>query len=70
MLCNSVGVLDAGYQGEIIFTFRHFDGSPIYQIGERIGQLVILPLPAVTLKEVVRFPKNLREKNGLGSTGR
>jgi len=70
MLCNSVGVIDSGYRGEIIFTFYHYPGFSIYKKGDKIGQLVILPLPQVDLVEVDELSASDRGEKGLGSTGR
>lgn len=70
ILANCVGVLDSGYQGEIIFNFRKILTDPItYNIGDRIGQLVILKLPEVELEEVDYFEQSERGEGGFGSTG-
>lgn len=70
ILCNSVGVIDSGYRGEIIFTFNQTGGSKGYSAGDKIGQLVILPLPQVELVEVDELSASDRGEKGLGSTGR
>lgn len=46
-MCNSVGVLDHGYKNEILVKFKiTTDALPtIYQPGERIAQLVVIPYP-------------------------
>lgn len=70
ILANCVGVLDSGYQGEIIFKFREVSTNPqVYEIGDRIGQLVILKLPEVELIEVDNFEESERGEGGFGSTG-
>lgn len=70
ILTNCVGVLDSGYQGEIIFNFRKtFIDARIYEIGDRIGQLVILKLPEIELEEVDSFDESDRGTDGFGSTG-
>lgn len=45
-LCNAVGVIDAGYRGEIMGKFKvTTDAIPtVYQPGEAFGQLVIVPV--------------------------
>ena len=68
-LCNSVGVIDSGYRGEIMFSFYEV-GFKKYQAGDKIGQLVILPLPQVELVEVDELSASDRGEKGLGSTGR
>ena len=68
-LANSVGVIDSGYQGEIMFKFDKTKSDPLYNIGDRVGQLVILPIPEVTFKEVTEFQGSDRSTGGFGSTG-
>lgn len=70
-LVNSVGVIDSGYRGEIIFNFRKVfhETSTRYSIGDRIGQLVIVPIPSVTITEVDELSSTQRNAGGFGSTG-
>jgi dUTP pyrophosphatase len=72
-LTNHVGVVDSGYRGEIMFKYRPLDGilnSKIYQVGERVGQIVILPYPAVSFEEVEQLSDTERGEGGYGSTGK
>lgn len=70
-LSNSVGVIDADYRGEIKAKFRRTDGGePLYQPGDRIGQLVIIPIPSVQYIEAKELSPSKRGTNGYGSTGR
>jgi len=69
-LCNSVGVIDSGYRGEVVFSFYREAGTGGYSAGDKIGQLVILPLPQVELVEVDELSTSDRGEKGLGSTGR
>ena len=70
-LANAVGVIDPGYTGEIVCTFREWsDGGYRYAIGERIVQIMILEVPAVEFVEVQQLPQSERGENGLGSTGK
>ena len=70
MLANCVGVIDAGYRGEIIFNFRYgWGGNTAYNVGERIGQLLILPVPQVEFEEVESLSDTQRGQGGFGSTG-
>ena len=67
-LCNSVGVLDSGYRGEIKLRFlKH--GEKIYAVGERIGQIIILPYPKIEIQEVNELSETSRGESGFGSTG-
>lgn len=71
-LSNSVGVIDSGYRGTIQFTFRVLDSisSPkMYEVGDRIGQLIILPYPIVNFIEVDELSDTVRGEGGFGSTG-
>ena len=72
-LTNHVGVVDSGYRGEIMFKYRPLDGilnSKIYQVGERVGQIVILPYPSVSFEEVEQLSDTERGEGGYGSTGK
>jgi dUTP pyrophosphatase len=72
-LTNHVGVVDSGYRGEIMFKYRPIDGlveSKIYQVGDRVGQIVILPYPSVSFEEVEQLSTTERGEGGYGSTGK
>ena len=70
-LSNSVGVIDSGYRGEIKFMFREVPGTgALYSIGDRIGQLIIMPFPKVEVEEVVDLSDTERGTEGFGSSGR
>ena len=70
-LSNSVGVIDSGYRGEIQFTFNKTQGfdSMKYKVGDRIGQLVILPYPQIQLVEEQQLSDSERGEGGFGSSG-
>ena len=67
LMCNSVGVIDAGYRGEVRLRFTG-ETAP-YEIGQRIGQLMILPLPLVEFIEADDLNDSQRGSGGFGSTG-
>ena len=67
MLCNSVGVLDSSYRGELILRFQKF-GNEIYEVGEKVGQIVILPYPDVKIEETTQLSETVRGDGGFGST--
>lgn len=72
-LSNSVGVIDSGYRGEIMATFNINKGgnqSTIYENGERICQLMILPYPKIKFTEVTKLSETDRGEGGFGSTGK
>ena len=69
-LANSVGVVDSGYRGEIMFKYRHINNlNPFYKTGERVGQLMIIPYPKIELIEVEELSTTDRGDGGFGSTG-
>lgn len=71
-LSNSVGVIDSGYRGEIQFTFNKTGGVPSkkYEVGDRVGQLIIMPFPTVTPVESDSLSDSERGDGGFGSTGK
>jgi len=72
ILANHVGVIDSGYRGEIKFRFKKlaWDNGEVYNIGDRIGQLIIIPYPQVALFEVDELSSSDRGDGGYGSTGK
>ena len=69
-MANSVGVIDSGYRGEIFITFNIKKGATRwYQVGDRIAQLVIMPVPLVKYVEVDELSETERGIAGHGSTG-
>ena len=66
-LANSVGVIDSGYRGEIMMKFNR--SMKEYQVGDRIGQLIILPYPQIEFEEVKELSETNRGTGGFGSTG-
>lgn len=66
MLSNAVGVIDSDYRGEITFRFRKL-GDNIYKVGDRIGQLVVVPFFS-EVKEVDNLEETKRGDGGYGST--
>lgn len=83
-LTNSVGVIDSGYRGELIFKFKETLKQPYqtdngeytqadgraYKVGERIGQLLIIPYPKVELVEVKELSSSERGSGSYGSSGK
>lgn len=75
-LCNSVGVIDENYRGEIMLRFNYlktldFPNDPLYySVGDRIGQLMVIPIPKVELELVDELDPSNRGENGFGSSGK
>lgn len=70
MLTNSVGVIDSGYRGEIKARFKYISGTPSYNVGDKIAQLIIIPYPSVEFEEVEELSNTDRGEGGFGSTGK
>lgn len=70
-LANSVGVIDSDYRGSISFVFyKPMPCIAPYLPGDRIGQLVIVPIPEVEYVEVEELSETERGAGGYGSTGK
>lgn len=70
-LSNSVGVIDCHYRGEILFKYRNtHPNNHKYKVGERIGQMIVIPIPEVTFLEVEELSETDRGNGGYGSSGR
>ena len=76
ILGNSVGVIDSGYRGEVVLKFRPVMplerdiefGPREYEIGDRIGQIVIIPVPQIEFNVVDELSTTDRGVGGFGST--
>lgn len=76
ILGNSVGVTDSGYRGEVVLKFRPVMplerdiefGPREYEIGDRIGQIVIIPVPQIEFNVVDELSTTDRGVGGFGST--
>lgn len=74
VLANGVGTIDSNYRGELIFKFKitrtnNTRDLTLYEIGDRIGQMVIKPYPRINLIEVDVLTDSNRGSNGFGSSG-
>lgn len=77
VLANHVGVIDSNYRGEIKFRFKNTVNlrdvpdfmSKTYNVGERVGQLIVMPIPEVQFEEVTELDETERGDKGYGSSG-
>lgn len=71
LLSNGVGVIDSKFRGEIMFKFKinQINSGSFYNIGDRIGQLIIMPYPKIEFEEVEELPTTERGSLGYGSSG-
>lgn len=69
-LTNAVAVIDSGYRGELLLKYKiTTDSLPtIYQPGEKIGQLIIIPYPKIEPIEAEELSDSDRNEGGFGST--
>ena len=67
---NSPGLIDSGYRGEINVVLLNTDRQSTFtaEAGERIAQLVVLPVPDVDVREVDELPASERGARGFGSS--
>ena len=82
-LTNSVGIIDAGYTGEITFKYKpsviinngyvntiknietpRVDNFKDYEVGDRVGQIIIIPRPYIKFEEVKELEKTKRGGGG------
>lgn len=69
---NCVGVIDSDYRGEIKakFYLQANSGAKAYEAGDRVAQLMIIPVPQVKFIEASELSETKRGTGGYGSTGR
>lgn len=82
LLSNSVGIIDSGFRGEISFKFKPSnviekpdlayipESISKYDIGDRIGQIIIMPYPEIEFVEVDELSDSERGDGGYGSSGK
>jgi len=68
---NTPGVVDSGYRGEIKVILINHDTADVIEVarGDRIAQMLIVPVVAAELAEVDELPASERGPGGHGSTG-
>lgn len=67
---HGVGIIDSGYRGSIRLAVTALAGPVLVAAGERICQLVVLPLPPVQWKSGIVDANTARGTGAFGSTGR
>lgn len=70
-IVNSPGTVDAGYRGEIKVSLLNTDQHEPFSIavGDRIAQLIVMPVTRAAFIPVDRLPGSQRGEGGFGSTG-
>jgi dUTP pyrophosphatase len=71
-LVNAPGLIDAGYRGEIGVLLQNNDPAEIFRVepGDRIAQLVVLPIATLEPVVVEQLGETARGAGGFGSSGR
>ena len=68
---NTPGTIDSDYRGELkVILFNHGDKEFIINNGDRIAQMVLVPILKVQFEEVQDLPGTIRGSGGFGSTGK
>lgn len=71
VLGNLVGLIDADYQGELLISCWNRGDHPFrIEVGERIAQLVLVPVVHADLEVVADFTESARGSGGFGHSGR
>ncbi|NUR21491.1 dUTP diphosphatase [Frateuria sp.] len=67
---NLVGVIDADYQGPLMISCWNRAGAPYtIGVGDRIAQMLLVPVTQARLRVVTEFAPSDRGTGGFGSTG-
>jgi len=70
-IVNAPGTVDAGYRGEIKVSLLNTDTENAFDVnvGDRIAQLIVMPVPRARFIPVETLPESVRGEGGFGSTG-
>ncbi len=70
-ILNTPGTIDSDYRGEIkIIIYNHGKDDFIINNGDRIAQMILVPILKMELEETDNLPETIRGKGGFGSTGK
>lgn len=68
---TSTGLIDEGYTGSIVVKLYNHGGTDhAFEAGDKVTQLVVIPVVSEPLEQVSAFKATERGDNGFGSTGR
>lgn len=70
-IVNAPGLIDSNYRGElkVILLNTDPDKSFTIEIGDRIAQLIVMPIPTINFEQVEELTESQRGKSGFGSSG-
>lgn len=70
-IATTGGVIDAGYRGEILILMTNLGDAPIdLKAGEKIAQMIPVPVLTGAVEQVASLEDSLRAEKGFGSSGR
>jgi dUTP pyrophosphatase len=70
-LATTAGVIDAGYRGEVLIVMTNLGEAAVeVKAGEKIAQLIPVPVLTGTVEEVEGLEESARQAKGFGSSGR
>ncbi len=68
---NTPGTIDSDYRGEIkVIIYNHGNNDFIINNGDRIAQMILMPVVKMELEETNNLPETIRGEGGFGSTGK
>jgi len=68
---NTPGTIDSDYRGEIkVIIYNHGNNDFLINNGDRIAQMILMPVVKMELEETNDLPKTIRGEGGFGSTGK
>ncbi len=68
---NTPGTIDSDYRGELkIILYNHGADDFVIKNGDRIAQMVLMPVLKASFEEVENLPNTIRGTGGFGSTGK
>jgi dUTP pyrophosphatase len=68
---NTPGTIDSDYRGELkIIIYNHGNEDFVIKNGDRIAQIVLVPVVKMEFEETNDLPETIRGEGGFGSTGK
>ena len=68
---NAPGLVDSNYRGELKVILVNTDPNEAFTVetGDRIAQLIVMPVPVIEFEQVEALPESERGESGFGSSG-
>ena len=70
-IVNAPGLIDSNYRGELKVILVNTDPNEAFtiEVGDRIAQLIVMPVPMIEFEQVESLPESERGESGFGSSG-